>query len=285
MFNNKDLIFPAYQGNSLVNVPNSILSHFNIKTDKKIFPKKITQNIAGCSKLVLFTIDGFGYNLWEKEAIKLPFFKKISDKKFVNPITSVFPSTTAAAITTINTGLTPLEHGLLEWDLYFQELDLIYEALPNRMVQTKYHAFKNSINIDQKMLFAGISLSQRLKAGNVASFGFMPLAQKDGPYTNSISRDAELITYSSIDELMILLCQRLESTRGNAYFYVYIPTIDSTEHQFGKSSEETKKELSKLSDILDQEFAGKLTEKTKQDTGFLLTADHGQRDKHQNEVI
>lgn len=43
-------------------------------------------------------------------------------KPFVCPISSVFPSTTVAATTAIESGYAPLETALLGWDLYFDEI-------------------------------------------------------------------------------------------------------------------------------------------------------------------
>src|SRR6185295_5204808 len=47
-------------------------------------------------------------------------------------LTSVFPSTTASAITTSYTGLTPLEHGLTGWYTYFGEAGCVAAPLPFR---------------------------------------------------------------------------------------------------------------------------------------------------------
>ena len=73
-------------------------------------------------KVVLFLIDGFGYKQWLNYADKYEFLKRFTKKGVVTPITTVFPSTTAAALTTINSGLTPQEHGLPEWWVYFDEI-------------------------------------------------------------------------------------------------------------------------------------------------------------------
>src|SRR5437899_11748731 len=47
-------------------------------------------------------------------------------------LTSVFPSTTASAITTSYTGRTPLEHGLTGWFVYFGAAGCVSAALPYR---------------------------------------------------------------------------------------------------------------------------------------------------------
>src|SRR5204862_7988454 len=45
-------------------------------------------------------------------------------------MTSVFPSTTASAITTSYSGATPLEHGLTGWFTYFSDAGCVAAALP-----------------------------------------------------------------------------------------------------------------------------------------------------------
>ncbi len=284
MLKQNNLIFPDYQGNSLVNIPHSILSHFKIKPSKPSLPKQFLGNINGCSKIVLFTIDGFGYNLWN-EAIKYPFFKKINDKKLVNPITTVFPSTTAAAITTLNSGLTPIEHGLLEWNLYFQELDLIMQPFPYKMIETEFHTLNNSIPNDPEMLFNGTSLAQILKLGGVSSMVFLPQVIKNSPYNQAFGKDVTIIPYYSVADLIVILRQKLESSTANAFFYVYISSIDSTEHLFGPSSEQVKTEMSILSYILEKEFTNKLDKETREKIAIMLTADHGQLDVNPSGTI
>ncbi len=284
MLNDKNLILPDYTGCSLADIPQAILTHFNIKSNQNKFPEEWLKNIKSCSKLVLFTIDGFGYNLWN-EAVKYSFFKKINDKKRILPITTVFPSTTAAAITTLSSGLTPIEHGLLEWNLYFQELDLILQPLPYEMVETEYHRLNKDIPNYPEMLFTSTTLAQKLKKGGISSIALIPQILINTPYTHALSRDAKIVPYFSIADLIVLLRNALQAAKGETYFYVYIPIIDSAEHYFGQSSEQVKTEMSLLAYLLEKEFIHKITEEIKEDTALMLTADHGQLDVNPHEMI
>ena len=45
-------------------------------------------------------------------------------------MTSVFPSTTASAITTFMTGLAPAQHGLTGWHMHMDEIDQTLAILP-----------------------------------------------------------------------------------------------------------------------------------------------------------
>jgi predicted AlkP superfamily pyrophosphatase or phosphodiesterase len=64
--------------------------------------------------VVLFLIDAFGWRFFEKFQDS-PFLKRVTQVGSVTKITSQFPSTTAAHITTIHTGMPVGEHGIFEW--------------------------------------------------------------------------------------------------------------------------------------------------------------------------
>ena len=48
----------------------------------------------------------------------------------IGRLTSVFPSTTAAAVTTLLTGLAPAQHGLTGWHMYLAEAGSVLAVLP-----------------------------------------------------------------------------------------------------------------------------------------------------------
>lgn len=271
---NNEFIYPDFN-NSLVNVPHSVLAHFNLPHSKPELKTPLLQQIKDCSKLILFLVDGFGYNLFKKEAIKYPFFRKIADEKLITHITTIFPSTTAACITTINSGLTPKEHGLPEWNIYFQEVDAIVQPLPYKFIPTPYHTNNISLPKDSKMLFNNITVYELLKNGNIPSFYFIPKELKDSVYTKMVSKGATLIQYVSITDLFLELSKILQKTKGKAFFYVYWETIDTQEHVYGPRTKNVNAEI-ELFDYMIQKFINNLDNKTCKDTAILITADHGQ---------
>jgi predicted AlkP superfamily pyrophosphatase or phosphodiesterase len=62
-------------------------------------------------------VDGFGYDQWcrieDDQHLRTPMLSAFSERGTVTPLTTIFPSMTAAAIPTIKTGQYPVEHGLL----------------------------------------------------------------------------------------------------------------------------------------------------------------------------
>lgn len=262
---------------SLLNVPPTILNHFGIKTNKPDLPKNMTSNINGCSKLVLFVIDGFGSNIFDKFANK-NFFKTFKEKGAVNKITSVFPPTTTAALTTLHTGLAPIEHGFFEWNLYMPSICEIIESLPYEIVDTDFTDTNASLPQNSSLIFNGKTIYETLKENQIDSVIFLPINYSDSIYTKAISNGARIIEYKDLEDLLSGLVYTLEQSNPQLFCYVYLPTIDTTEHTYGIFTEETKKEVEKISKYLEEDFLRKLTTNTAIDTGILFTADHGLED-------
>jgi predicted AlkP superfamily pyrophosphatase or phosphodiesterase len=115
---------PDYDGGSLVNLMASItLSRGGkaLHAPLKNFDSTRTRNV------VLLIIDGLGDRLLARRAAGGELARRRRGS-----MTSVFPSTTASAITTSYTGRTPLEHGLTGWFTYFSEAGCVAAALPFR---------------------------------------------------------------------------------------------------------------------------------------------------------
>src|SRR5204863_8415390 len=81
--------------------------------------------LSGARNIVLLIIDGMGDGYLRRRGAGGQFARRRRAA-----ITSVFPSTTASAITTSYTGCTPLEHGLTGWFAYFGEAGCVGAPLP-----------------------------------------------------------------------------------------------------------------------------------------------------------
>lgn len=270
----KDLVYPRYDGHSILNIPSTILSLFGVKPNKTLLDRGYYQSIKDTEKILFFLVDGLGWDLFNKEALKYPFFQKLSKSGQFNQITSVFPSTTAAAITTINSGLSPYEHGLLEWNLFFEEFDCVIQTLPFLAVLPEDdEKIKGASGLE---LFNQETIYEKLNKVNIHSYVFLHRTYLTSPYNQAASRGSSIITYTNIAELVVSLRKLLSETPGRAYFYVYWGAIDGASHTFSPHSEQAKAEVSLLSYMLEHEFVKKLDKQTASSVGLMLTADHGQ---------
>ena len=121
--NNNEIVFPDYN-HSILNLINSILKYYNVKTEYNGLPEldKILQN--NYKNIVLIILDGMGEHI----------LKNISPNGFfynnhLNKILSVCPSTTTAAMTTYYSGKPPIETGWIAMSQYFKEYGRAIEML------------------------------------------------------------------------------------------------------------------------------------------------------------
>lgn len=265
---------PLYDGRSLLNVSSSILNHFGVSHPKPLLPGEYLKNLEGSEVVILLLIDGFGQKLFEEEGLKHTFFRDLKEKGFYKPITTVFPSSTAPAVGTINSALSPLEHGLPEWHVYFRELDCIAQSLP--FVPLDPRDASKLKNPPHKILFNQETIYSKLKNVGVASLCFMNRSYSNSFYNKQSFNDAISFGYRNLGEFMDLLSTHVNEQQGRRFYYAYWDLIDGSAHHFGPGSDQVKVEIKRVGDALNNLIFNQLKPSVADKTSIILTADHGQ---------
>ena len=117
-------MLPDYAGGSLVNLMASIVEARGGRARHALLRDF---KIGEARNIVLMIVDGLGDNYLRRRGAGSELARGRH-----SPITSVFPSTTASAITTSYTGATPLEHCLTGWFTYFGDAGYVAAPLPFR---------------------------------------------------------------------------------------------------------------------------------------------------------
>jgi len=267
---------PDYSGYNLANVPWTIQSILGVKGERAGLPSDALGGVdtAGIDNVVLLLVDGLGYREWKRQSTK-GFFGALSRKGNVRPITTIFPSTTSAALTTLCTGLTPQEHGLPEWYVYLQELGEVIRGLWfNRVGDAVNDTLKGELS--PRALFDGTTIYQRLKREGVVSTTVTNRFVVNSVYSKYSRRGAGVATYSSASDLTVLLRRLVEGAKGRNYFNVYWSYVDHVEHRDGPNTDEAEVEASLISHAFEEGFLSKLGRDAARRTLVLVTADHGQ---------
>src|SRR5688572_22057541 len=97
-----DLTLPDYQGACITNVVPALL-HLDDA------PSWVPSPAIDADRVVLLVIDGLGWNQLQERRHLVPTLAGLAG----GPITTVAPSTTATALTSISTGMPPGEHGVM----------------------------------------------------------------------------------------------------------------------------------------------------------------------------
>ena len=119
------MVRPDYAGGSLVNLIASVVEACGGAPRHAPLAALPARELAAAHNLVLLIVDGLGERYLEREGAGGALHARRR-----GCLTSVFPSTTASAITTSYTGWTPLEHGLTGWFTLFGEAGCVGSPLP-----------------------------------------------------------------------------------------------------------------------------------------------------------
>lgn len=268
---------PDYATFSFAQIPALIELLFDIRRGQHPFASTVLERVnPQPHNVVLLMIDGFGYRQWLRYGERYPFLQRVLEKGNLMPITAVFPSTTAASVTTISSGLTPQEHGLMEWHLYVEELDEVIVTLPFMPLSKKARADELAERgVNPRILFNGTSLHTRLGEYGVASKVFLRDSYANSAYSKLAHAGAKVIPFSSSSDLMVLLRQSLAAANGQSYFYVYWDAVDHMSHTYEPHSAAYLAELNSFTHLLQTEFLEMVDHAVAEQTVLLLTADHG----------
>ncbi len=218
--------------------------------------------------IVLFLIDGFGWRFFEKFQ-EMPFLRRLTASGTVEKLTSQFPSTTAAHVTTIHTGQPVGRSGVYEWFYYEPQLDrIIAPLLFSYAGDTERDTLKGAIKA--KKLFPNQTLYQEL---GVDSHVFGVRDYTPSTYSNVVMRGAKLHSFKTLPEALVNLGHLLESSKAPTYINFYFENIDSICHKYGPTALQTEAEIETYLLIMDYFFTRIFPPRKK--ILFLLTADHG----------
>src|SRR5436853_2490221 len=133
-------------------------------------------------------------------------------KGHTRAITTVFPSTTAAALTTLSTGLTPQEHGLPEWHVYIRNLDMIIATLPfSPMAERGLDRLMGIAS--PAMLFSGKPLHQSLRTKGVETKALLSSHIAASAYTRMAMRGSTIVPYGSLSDMAVKLAKNVDNSK------------------------------------------------------------------------
>ena len=273
---NDNFVYPQYGQSCISEIPNLILNLFEAKNEKTGPPLENITLPEGINKVILLVIDGFGFKQFLNHLKENQFLSNLTDKGEVYSLTSVFPSQTTNALTTLNTGLTPQEHGLFEYFIYLKDIGVVntlqFERLGSRLQDRLIdERFDPSI-----LLLQDKTIHNTLKQEGIKTFTHVNTSNAFNVLSKLIFQGSKIIPSIKSSDSVVRLRKNLEENSGNsAYFFVHLDTLDTIAHEYGPDSYEYSSELSSITHLLDKELVQKLDSKTAKETLLLLTADHG----------
>ncbi len=289
---------PDFSGRGLANVAPTVLrllapdaaDQLDLPPlDGSVLPESIT---AGVRTVVLVVADGLGHLQLQREiaAGNAPNIEELiaradsgdSDVSYT-PITSVFPTTTVAALGSVNSAVTPAEHGLLGYTLYLPEFEMVSEMIRwgplNRRVSFADPEFARS---PEEFFWSATTYARLQAAGVERTFAVNPSGFSGTALTRMLHQHATYMGYVSTSSMEPIVSRIVHGSRDLTYIYAYWPTVDTIAHVIGPLTPEHSSEVAGL----DFQFSRLVRSlRGRGDTLLMLTADHGHIDTNPQDAI
>jgi hypothetical protein len=264
---------PDYAGGSIVNLMASVVAGFGVRSHSAPLGALLPDEIAAHRNVCVFVIDGLGArHLARRAAVGGALGAHLRAS-----ITTVFPSTTATAITTFMTGLSPQHHAVTGWHMYFRELGTVLAVLPFRPRHGGPSlAVAGGVTPDR--LLGNTPLVDRIDA---AAHVVSPAAIVDSCFNTAHSGRARRIGHGGLDGMFAAVRDVVRGGQGRQYVYAYYSELDSLAHAHGIGSERVDDEIGRI----DAAFGRFLAEIAGTDTLVIFTADHGFVDTRPETVV
>jgi hypothetical protein len=239
-------------------------------------PQRILDLLDGPEKyeaVVFLLIDGFGTRFVDKFQ-DAPFLRRMLRDGSLETLTAQFPSTTAASLTTIHTGMPVGEHGVFEWNYYEPGLDAVITPLLFSFAGTPERDTLRAAGAKPRRLLPEQTFYRTLNQAKVSSAIFQHREYTPSSYSDVVFSGAKVRGYKTLPEALVNLGEALAHARPPAYFFVYYDKVDSLGHEYGPDSPQVTAEIESLLQVLENQFTQRVAGRRPR-TLFLLSADHG----------
>ncbi|HXY47720.1 MAG TPA: alkaline phosphatase family protein [Thermoplasmata archaeon] len=269
---------PSYRGRSLPNVTSSVIRALGseIPGEPEILPPLAPEvdpfgGRRAEGPVVLLLVDGLGWSDPERSTERADSGYPAPWNERARPITTVFPTTTTVALTSLSTAGSPARHGVVGHRLYLPAFGVVAEIL--RMSPS---------GVATGDALAGPGWEPSMISGMPSVFrrGVAAIAltrDRFGPtaFTRMIYDGAEFVGFGTASDFAHRLGRLLGREHPPSLILAYWDDLDTVQHVHGPSGEFDAFEAMQVRQIL-AAARRPLPSRVSQRTTVVLTGDHGQ---------
>lgn len=254
----KDIRLPEYD-HSILSIITSFLKYYNVETKYKSLDVIDERLHAKNYRNVIFLIlDGMGEHIYTP-ILNEGFFKKHE----ADVVTSVYPSTTTAAVTTYYSGKPPIETAWIAWSQYFKEYGRSIDMLPQKESYLREDLSNARMNVFKELLNYKTVFDQIEEKGTKA-YEIMPVY--------AVRKAKRSLRADDVDEC-IMCIEDLCTMPDKKFIMAYVDNPDSILHKYGTTSEEVREFLTET-----EQKVEKMCQNLPEDSIIIISADHGHKD-------
>ncbi len=268
------LVKPIYADYSFGNLANTIELLLTGQKRGPVLPPDCFGNggYPQPKKVVVIFVNSFGWEFWQQYHRSFRATRRVVEQGTLTPISALFPSTTAASVSTLQLGVLPAEHALYEWNIYIPAYGETIQSLAFCPLGTRAQDACLKKGYDPgKLLEVHETVHQRLERKGVLSVQFAHRSYAASAYNSVVNAGAEIIVHGTLAEGLVQLKEALLATPGKACLGYYWAAIDTMAHIHGPGSPTHAAEIASFWHTFDAVFRNVRSP----DTLYLFTADHG----------
>lgn len=275
-------VYPDYSGQSILNIPNSICTALDAPAfGAPSLHADMLGHIHGPYQRVVFVlVDALAFHrlqAWMQEP-EFAVWKHCAEAGILAPLSSVSPSTTCAALTSLWTGSAPAQHGIVGYELWLRE----YGLVANMILHSPF-SFERQVG---SLAHAGFvprdfmslpTFGTHLAEHGIQSYAFQHYSILGSGLSDLFLPNAERHGYLAPSDLWINLRQHIgEHKKERSFYWVYWDHVDTLSHKYGPDNERVRAEFVAFTSAFERHFLEPLSADERNQTLFLLAADHGQ---------
>lgn len=215
-----------------------------------------TLNLPTADRTVVILVDGLGAAALRARNGHARYLSARLSKS--TTITSGFPTTTAAAIATLCTGVTPGRHGLVG----YRVLDAAHDRTVNQL-----NGWDD--RLDPALWQRHPTVFEQAGGQGIPTYAIAQARHSDSGFTRAVLRGAQYVPANRISE-RFAAARAILDRGGKALVYLYVHELDVAAHAHGWQSDAWLTQLESLDSEAAAFGAGLRTREA-----ALVTADHG----------
>ncbi len=275
-------LYPHYAGNSILNIPDTVCRLLGApEISGRPLEGLIYRPLGeGIRRVVTILVDALALHRLQRwmEDGTAPVWRTLRSEGVLAPLTSITPSTTCAALTTLWTGRSPNEHGIVGYELWLKEYGVVANMITHGPIQFQGGGGsleKAGFKPEEYLPFP--TLGSHLSAHGIEAHAFQHYTINGSGLSRMFLKDAQMHPYGSAAELWVNVRALLEQNPGKPlYSWVYWSTVDTMAHRYGPDDEHAAGDFALFSYAFEHFFLNPLSKAARKDTAILLLADHGQ---------
>lgn len=279
-----EFVVPDTDGGSILNLPLAVcrwLGAAPISGYPALAEELLLRIGSGFRRVIVVLIDALSYRRLASGAVSGRLgvgWSRLAERGLLAPLTSITPSTTSAALTTLWTGRAPGEHGIVGYELFLKEYGIVVNTIQHKPIV--YSGDAGSLEragFQPEHALSVSTLGTHLAGHGVRSFAFQPAAIARSGLSRMLMKDCVTVPFITASDLWVSMRRRIEAQPAERmYLWAYWGEVDTLGHFYGPDDERIQAELAAFGDALLELLIRRLDPALAGETLLVVTADHGQ---------